>query len=111
MPTNVVNIGEVIIHGIVFDPKNSEALRTMDLDGLLKSIPRLFELLEERDIDYVLVGGIAMLIRDFGTNMAPLFEELATHLAESDVRELRNIVREIEDRIARSRQRFGDIQQ
>lgn len=68
MATNQVSIREVIAHGIVFDPKNSEALRTMDLHNLLQSIPRLFELLEERHVDYVLVGGIAMLVYVQGRN-------------------------------------------
>jgi len=63
-----VNIREVITHGLLFDPKHSEALRAMDWDNLLKSIPRLFELLEQRDIEYVLVGGIAMLIYVPGRN-------------------------------------------
>ncbi len=217
MTMNQVNIREVVTYGIVFDPKNSEALRTMDLQNLLLSIPRLFELLEDRDIDYVLVGGIAMLvyvqgrntqdidiilsaasledlpeitieerkgefarghlgglqvdllltenalfdevrrkhkvrqqftereipcasvegllllkffalpslyrqgqfdrvelyerdiamlIREFQPDLAALFEELATHLLESDLHEVRSIVREIEDRLERARNRF-----
>ena len=68
MAEPLVNIGEVIVHGIVFDPKNGERLRTMDLNKLLESIPRLFDLLEERQIEYVLVGGIAMLVYVEGRN-------------------------------------------
>lgn len=68
MSENPVHIGEVIVHGIVFDPKNGEALRTMNLDDLYKSIPRLFELLDERGVEYVLVGGIAMLAYVEGRN-------------------------------------------
>lgn len=219
MATNPVNIREVIAHGIVFDPKNSEALRTMDLHDLLRSISRLFELLDQRDIDYVLVGGIAMLvyvegrntqdidiilsadglerlpeiriedrkgefargrfgdlqvdllltenslfdkvrrehtvrqqfadrnipcatvegllllklfalpslyrqgqfdrvelyerdatmlIREFRPDLGPIFEELAKHLLESDLLEVRNIVREMEDRLQRTKKRFQD---
>jgi len=221
MPTNVVNISEVIVHGIVFDPKNSKALRTMDLENLLKSIPGLFDLLEQRNIDYVLVGGIAMLvyvegrntqdidvivaadgpeclpeieiedrnpefargrlgdlrvdllfsnnklfdkvrrehtvrrqfverqipcatvegllllklfvlpllyrqdhfaralafegdvtdlIYQYGPEMPKIFDELANHVLPSDLGEIRNIVQEIEGRITRSRQRFGNGQ-
>lgn len=219
MATNQVNIREVIVHGIVFDPKNSEALRTMDLQNLLSSIPRLFALLEERGVDYVLVGGIAMLvyvrgrntqdidiilsadslarlpeigieqqkgdfargrlgdlqvdllltdnalfekvrrehtvrrqfaereipcatvegllllklfalpslyrqgqfdrvelyerdaamlIREFRPDLSPIFEELEKHLLETDVAEIRNIVREIEERLERTQKRFRD---
>lgn len=68
MVDNLVNIGEVIVNGIVFDPKNGERLRTMDLNNLLQSIPRLFDLLEERQVQYVLVGGIAMLVYVEGRN-------------------------------------------
>lgn len=68
MTANQVDIREVIAHGLVFDPKNSEALRTMDLHDLLLSVPRLFELLEQRDVDYTLVGGIAMLVYVQGRN-------------------------------------------
>lgn len=68
MIDNVANIGEVIIHGIVFDPKNSDRLRSMDLNNLLESITRLFALLEERQVEYVLVGGIAMLVYVEGRN-------------------------------------------
>ncbi|MDZ4658863.1 MAG: hypothetical protein SH868_14905 [Bythopirellula sp.] len=68
MVDNLVNIGEVIVNGIIFDPKNGERLRTMDLNKLLESIPRLFDLLEERQVEYVLVGGIAMLVYVEGRN-------------------------------------------
>ncbi len=68
MADHLVHIGEVIVNGIVFDPKNGERVRTMDLDTLLKSVPRLFDLLEERSVDYALVGGIAMLVYLDGRN-------------------------------------------
>ena len=68
MSTNLVHIGEVLVNGVVFDPKNSEALRSMDLENLLQAAPRLFDLLEKRGVDYVLVGGIAMLVYVEGRN-------------------------------------------
>jgi hypothetical protein len=61
MSEPLVNIGEVIVHGVVFDPKNGERLRAMDLNELFNRVPELFDLLEQRDVDYVLVGGIAIL--------------------------------------------------
>ena len=68
MSEPLVNIGEVIVHGVVFDPKNGERLRAMDLNNLLKSVPQLFDLLDERSVDYALVGGIAMLVYLDGRN-------------------------------------------
>ena len=68
MPTNFINITEVILNGIVFDPKKSEVLRAMDAQELVGAVQRLFELLEQRRIDYLLVGGVAMLVYVDGRN-------------------------------------------
>jgi hypothetical protein len=68
MPGQPVNIGEVVVHALVFDPKNAEALRTMDMNEIVRSVPQLFDLLDERGIEYVLVGGIAMLVYVEGRN-------------------------------------------
>jgi hypothetical protein len=69
MAGNLVDIGEVIVHGVMFDPKNVEVWRHMDIaQNIYRSVPRLFELLEERGVDYVLVGGIAMLAYVEGRN-------------------------------------------
>lgn len=58
-----VHIGEVVRNAIAFDfkklGKNGELV--MDLDSLLQSVDTLFALLDERGVEYVLVGGIAML--------------------------------------------------
>lgn len=62
MTTTPVHIGHVIGHGILFDPRQVARLRDMDFGDLLASIPRLFDLLDERGVDYVLVGGIAMRV-------------------------------------------------
>ena len=69
MNQDLVNIGEVIVHGVLFDPKNSEAWRNMDVvENIYRSVPRLFDLLDERGVEYVLVGGIAMLVYIEGRN-------------------------------------------
>lgn len=68
MPPNMVNIGEVVVNAIIFNPKQSEVFRTMDLEGILHAVPRLFDLLEQRGIDYMVVGGIAMLVYVEGRN-------------------------------------------
>lgn len=65
---NDVNIGEVIVYGVAFDLKNFAAVRNMDLNELYATVPRLFDLLDEREIEFVLVGGIAMLVYVEGRN-------------------------------------------
>jgi hypothetical protein len=49
---------------------------------------------------------VSTLIRIYGPSTAPLFAELGKHMLPSDVEEIRRIVAEIEDRIARQSQRF-----
>lgn len=102
---NVVSIREVIANGIVFDPKNSEAFRTMDLPSLLQAIPRLFELFEQRSVDYVLVGGIAMLVYVRGRNT----QDIDVILSTEDLERLQEL--EVEDRKGEFvRARFGKLQ-
>jgi hypothetical protein len=55
-----IHIGHIIQRAVVFDAKNWQG-KTMNTDALLDAVARLFALLEERQIDYVLVGGIALL--------------------------------------------------
>lgn len=93
MVDNLVNISEVIVNGIIFDPKNGERLRTMDLNKLLESIPRLFDLLEERQVEYVLVGGIAMLVYVEGRNT----QDIDLIVARKDLAKLPEIVIEEEN--------------
>ncbi len=69
MNPELVNIGEVIVHGVLFDPKNTDAWRNMDIvENIYRSVPLLFDLLDQRGVDYVLVGGIAMLTYVEGRN-------------------------------------------
>lgn len=68
MPRGTVDIGAIIGHGIVFDPRRGPGIHTMDFDDLLASIPKLFDLLDERGVEYVLVGGIAMRVHVAGRN-------------------------------------------
>ena len=104
MVDNLVNIGEVIVHGILFDPKNGERLRTMDLNNLLESIPRLFDLLEERQVEYVLVGGIAMLVYIEGRNT----QDIDLIVARKDLAKLPEVVIE-DDNPDFARGKFGDL--
>ena len=57
---NRIHIGNIIRNGIVFDFKNAHG-GVVNSDPLLQSVSSLFHLLEERQIDYLLVGGIALL--------------------------------------------------
>jgi hypothetical protein len=55
-----INIGKVIRDATVFNPQNWQK-GTVNTDALLESVAHLFGLLHERKVDYVLVGGIALL--------------------------------------------------
>ena len=55
-----VHIGQVVRNAIVFNFKNWRS-ETLNTDSLLQTVERLFTLLGERHIEYVLVGGIALL--------------------------------------------------
>jgi hypothetical protein len=93
MSDHLVDIGQVIVHGVMFDPKNTEAWRNMDLvQNIYKSVPTLFDLLEERGVDYVLVGGIAMLAYVDGRNT----QDIDLIVDERDLEKLPEI--RIEDR-------------
>jgi hypothetical protein len=59
MPTPV-HIGTVIRNARVFNFKKS-IVETMDTEALLESVVRLFTVLHTRQIEYLLVGGVAML--------------------------------------------------
>ena len=64
-PLAKVHIGQVIRHAIAFDfkrhPNGLSGQHPMDLDSLLQPVETLFELLDQRGVEYLLVGGIAML--------------------------------------------------
>lgn len=68
MLDSAIHIPQTIVYGVVFDPKNNDRVRGMNLDGLFASVGELFDLLETRGIDYVLVGGVAMLAYVEGRN-------------------------------------------
>jgi hypothetical protein len=55
-----VSIGTVVAHATLFNPRNRDRA-TMDLASIEARVAELFTLLAERRIDYLLVGGIALL--------------------------------------------------
>lgn len=54
----VVHIGKVVRNAVVFNFRNRRG-GEMNSDALLRTVDRLFALLAERKVDYLLVGGIA----------------------------------------------------
>lgn len=66
-----VQIGDVIRNAVVFDIKNWPG-GSMSSDSLIQSVQDFFAILEERKIDYVLVGGIAILYYVEGRNTQDL---------------------------------------
>jgi hypothetical protein len=62
-------IGAIVLDGLLFDPKNWNPLvSTPNLDQILQAIHRLFTQLNENQVPYVLVGGVAMLAYIQGRN-------------------------------------------
>lgn len=64
---STVDIGKVIKNAVVFDFKNW-SVGSMDIDSLPQTINHLFDLLKQRTINYVLVGGVALLTYVEGRN-------------------------------------------
>lgn len=65
--TGIVAIGEIIKNGVVFDMKNW-GTDLSNSDNLPEIVDRLFTTLAERNIDYLLVGGVALLSYIEGRN-------------------------------------------
>ncbi|CAN5899915.1 hypothetical protein BH23ACT11_BH23ACT11_02590 [soil metagenome] len=57
---NPVHIGKVVRDAVLFDFKNSHE-ELLNAEQLPEAVDRLFALLDERRIDYLLVGGVALL--------------------------------------------------
>ena len=66
-----IQIGDVIRNAVLFNIKNWLG-GTMNSDSLIQSVQDFFNLLEQRKIDYVLVGGIAILHYIEGRNTQDL---------------------------------------
>ena len=56
----MLSVTEVVTNAHIFNFNNWQQSR-MDIENLLKAIPQLFDLLTQRKIDYLLVGGVAIL--------------------------------------------------
>ena len=87
-----IHIGDVIRKAVVFDPSRSKA-DAMNADNLIQSVARLFDLLRERQIDYVLVGGVAMLQYVEGRNT----EDIDLIMALASLHQLPEIIVESQE--------------
>jgi hypothetical protein len=98
-----VHIGEVIRNAVLFNPGNHQE-RLMNSDFVVETVARFFALLRERQIEYVLVGGIAMLQYVEGRNT----EDIDLIMAVSALALLPELAVETRDAdFARSR--FSDL--
>jgi hypothetical protein len=78
-----IQIGNVIRNAVVFNVKNW-AGAMMNSDSLIQSVQDLFSVLEQRKINYVLVGGIALLHYVEGRNT----QDLDLLMASSSLKKL-----------------------
>jgi hypothetical protein len=97
-------IGRVIRDAVAFNIRNWQG-GVMASDSLIQSVQDLFALLEERKIDYVLVGGIALLHYIEGRNT----QDIDLLMASSALEKLPEL--ETTDQKENLTQaRFGDLQ-
>jgi hypothetical protein len=81
-----VAVGEIIQNGIIFDIKNWNK-KVQSMNQLPDAVERIFTILSERSIDYILVGGVAMLSYIEGRNT----QDIDFILAKSDLDNLPEI--------------------
>jgi hypothetical protein len=79
-------IGNIIRHGVLFDVKNWGS-PVFNSDRLTTLVEQLFSTLAERSIDYLLVGGVALLSYIEGRNT----QDIDLILAKSDLSRLPEI--------------------
>jgi hypothetical protein len=82
-----VHIGKVVRNALVFGGANPREAKMSD-SSILETVGRLFAVLDERRIDYLLVGGIALLQYVEGRNT----EDIDLILSPSSLRRLPEIV-------------------
>src|ERR1044072_6456339 len=98
-----VHIGEVSRNAVLFNPENPQDL-LMNSDVLIETVARFFSLLRERQIDYVLVGGIALLQYVEGRNT----EDIDLIMAVSALERLPELRVETRD-VDFAHGKFGDL--
>jgi hypothetical protein len=85
-------IGEIVRNGVVFDMKNWNG-NVASEDSLPQVVDRLFNLLDQRQISYLLVGGVALLSYVDGRNT----QDVDFILARQSLSELPELVVAEED--------------
>jgi hypothetical protein len=98
-----VHIGEVIRNAVLFNPGNHQE-RLVNSDFLIETVARFFALLRERQVEYVLVGDIAMLQYVEGRNT----EDVELIMAVSALERLPELQVETSDENF-ARGRFNDL--
>jgi hypothetical protein len=96
-----VHIGEVVRNAIVFKPGNHHSVNS---DFLIETVDSFFSLLRERQIEYVLVGGIALLQYIEGRNT----EDIDLIMAVSSLERMPELLVESRDEDF-ARGKFGDL--
>lgn len=102
--TSAGQIGKIIRDAVTFDPKNWTG-GPMNPDSLIQAVKDLFAILEQRRIDYVLVGGIALLHYVEGRNT----QDLDLLMTLSSLEKLPELKVETQDRYF-ARTKHGDLQ-
>jgi hypothetical protein len=97
-------IGEIIQFGVVFDVKNWGS-RVFSSDHLIARVEQLFNTLSDRDIDYLLVGGVALLSYIEGRNT----QDIDLILTRADLERLPEIIL-IDENQDFARGMFQDLQ-
>src|SRR5438552_2419198 len=96
-------IGEVVRNAIAFKPGNHQE-PSLNLEPLIETVARFFSLLRERQIEFVLVGGIALLQYIEGRNT----EVIDLIMAVSSLERMPELLVETRDKDF-ARGKFGDL--
>jgi hypothetical protein len=101
---NISQIGGVLRNAVTFNFKNTSEV-IMNADSLLTQVEQLFNLLDSRKVDYVLVGGIALLTYVEGRNT----QDIDLIMALPSLTKLPEIKIESQD-LFFARGKFGELQ-
>lgn len=91
-PQRPVHIGKVVLNALIFGSASSRR-GTVNDSSILQTVDRLFTLLHQRRVDYLLVGGIALLQYVEGRNT----EDIDLILSAASLGQLPEIVRTGQD--------------
>jgi len=101
---SIPQIGSTLRNAVTFNFKNTSEV-IMNADSLLTQVEQLFNLLESHKVDYVLVGGIALLTYVEGRNT----QDIDLIMALSSLTKLPEIKIENQDMYF-ARGKFGELQ-